>query len=176
MGIYTKKGDKGSTGLYSGKNRLTKDSLRIRAVGAVDGANSYLGVIVSESEDGNLIRSLEEIQENMLVMGSMIGGSNLRFSKVKTRRLEKEIDHLEKTLPKLTNFIVPGGTKTAAKLHYARTLVRRAEREVVNLSREELVKPQIITYLNRLSDYLFMFARKANFDKSVEEKPWKIER
>ncbi len=79
MGIYTKKGDKGNTGLYSGKNRLTKDSLRIRAVGAVDGAKSYLGVIVSESEDVNLIIRLEEIQEDMIVMWSMIVGSNLRF-------------------------------------------------------------------------------------------------
>jgi cob(I)alamin adenosyltransferase len=173
MSIYTKKGDKGKTGLYSGKKRLTKDSLRIRAVGAVDEANSFLGVIVSGSENLHLKKILEEIQENMLVMGSIIGGSNLRFSKVKTKRIEKEIDRLEKVLPKLTNFIVPGGTKAAARLHYARTLVRRAERDVVNLSKEEDVNPQILIYLNRLSDCLFMFARRANFEKGVKEKTWK---
>lgn len=173
MAIYTKKGDKGSTGLYSETKRLTKDSQRIRAIGAVDEVNSFLGVIVSLSEDSHLIRYLEEIQENLLVVGSVLGGSNLRFSKVKTRKIEKEIDRLEKALPKLTNFIIPGGTKTAAKVHFARTLVRRAEREVVNLSREEIVKPQIIIYLNRLSDLLFMFARRANFIKGVKEKAWK---
>jgi len=172
MSIYTKKGDQGKTGLYSDKRRLTKDSQRIRAVGAVDELNSFLGVIVSTSEDNNLNLRLEEIQENLLVIGSMIGGSNLRFSKVKTRRLEKEIDRLEKELPKLTNFIVPGGTKTAAQLHYARTLVRRAERELVTLSRRELVKPQILIYLNRLSDCFFMFAREANFRKGVKENTW----
>jgi cob(I)alamin adenosyltransferase len=173
MVIYTKKGDEGKTGIYSDTKRLTKDSLRIRAVGAVDEVNSFLGVIVSSSEDNNLKMSLEEIQENLLVMGSMLGGSNLRFSKVKTKRLEREIDRLEKELPKLVNFIIPGGTKTAARLHYARTLVRRTEREVVNLRREELVKPQILIYLNRLSDYLFVFARGANFRKGVREKTWK---
>ena len=176
MSIYTKKGDKGETGLYSGKKRLAKDSLRIYAVGAVDELNSFLGIIISSCEDLHLVGILNEIQEDLLIMGSIIGGSDLRFSKAKTRRIERQIDKLEKELPKLANFIFPGGTETAAKLQFARTLARRAEREVVSLSKEESVRPQILIYLNRLSDGLFMFARKTNFSKSVKEETWKIKK
>jgi len=176
MSIYTKKGDQGKTGLYSDQKRLTKDSSRIKAVGAVDELNSFLGVVVSASEDSHLVKILNEIQRDLLTMGSIIGGNNLLFSKTKTRRIEQQIDKLEKELPKLSNFIVPGGTETAAKLQFARTIARRAEREVVGLSKEESVKPQILIYLNRLSDGLFMFARKANFSKSVEEETWKIKK
>jgi cob(I)alamin adenosyltransferase len=176
MPIYTKKGDQGETGLYSGRKRLKKDSIRIRAVGAVDEMNSFLGVVISTSDDSDLVTILKEIQNDLLIMGSILGGSGLRFSKVKVRKIEKEIDKLEAELPKLTNFIVPGGTETAARLHFARTLVRRTEREVVSLSKIEAVKPQILTYLNRLSDGLFMFARRVNFRKSVKEEVWKTGR
>ena len=175
MSIYTKKGDRGKTGLYTGKKRLSKDSLRIRAVGTIDELNSYLGVVISAGEKSHLGKLLREIQKDLLTAGSIIGGSNLRFSKAKVRKIEKEIDKLEKELPKLSNFIIPGGTEVAAKLQYARTLTRRAEREVVKLNKEEPVKSQILIYLNRLSDGLFMFARKANSDEGVEEITWKIE-
>lgn len=173
MSIYTKKGDGGETGLYSGKKRVTKDSSKIRAIGVVDEINSYLGVVISDCGDMHLVKILQKIQEDLLTVGSILGGSSLRFSKVKIKKLEKEIDKLEKELPKLTNFIVPGGTEMAAKLHFARTLARRAEREVVSLSKEENIRPQILVYLNRLSDALFMFARRANFRESVKEKTWK---
>lgn len=176
MSIYTKKGDRGKTGLYSSNNRLTKDSPRISAVGAVDELNSFLGVVISMAEDASLVIILKEIQKDLLTMGSIIGGSDLRFSMAKTRKIEKVIDRLEKELPKLSNFIVPGGTKTAARLHFARTLVRRAEREIVSLSKEETVKPQILTYLNRLSDGLFMLARSVNYRKNIKEETWKVKR
>jgi cob(I)alamin adenosyltransferase len=173
MSIYTKRGDKGETSLFTKGVRVSKDSLRISAIGAVDELNSFLGVARSLSEDKGLDRKLKVIQSDMLTAGSVLGGSKLKFYNSKTKKLEKEIDELEKKLPKLTNFIIPGGTKTASLLHFARTLSRKAEREVVALSRIEEVKPQIMVYLNRLSDYLFMLARNENFKKGSPEEKWK---
>lgn len=175
MTIYTKKGDKGKTGLFSdrfGTKKVSKDSTRIRAIGAVDELNSYLGVVRSLSKDKNVNGKLKEIQKDLLTTGSILGGSNLRFYKTKTKKFEKEIDEIEKNLPPLKNFVLPGGSKIASKLHFARTLARRVEREVVALSEIEFVKPEILVYLNRLSDYLFMLARNENYKVKVEEEKW----
>jgi cob(I)alamin adenosyltransferase len=173
MAVYTKRGDKGETSLFTKGMRVSKDSLRISAIGAVDELNSFLGVVRSFSEDRGLDRKLKAIQSDLLTVGSILGGSELKFYKSKTEKLERKIDELEKKLPKLTNFIIPGGAKTASLLHFARTLARKAEREVVALSRIETVKPQILVYLNRLSDYLFMIARNQNFNSEIEDDLWK---
>ena len=173
MPIYTKRGDRGETSLSTKGVKVSKDSLRISAIGAVDELNSFLGVVRSFSEDKWLDRKLKTIQSELLTVGSILGESELKFYNSKTKRLEKEIDRLEKKLPKLTNFIIPGGTKIASLLHFARTLSRRAEREVVALSRIEEVKPQIIVYLNRLSDYLFILARNENYKSEVGDDLWK---
>ena len=170
MAIYTKKGDRGETSLFL-KNKTSKDSARIRAIGAIDETNSYLGVVVSESPE--LKNSLNEIQRNLFVAGSILAGAKLRFSKVKTRKLERVIDRLEGSLPVLKNFILLGGGKAAAKLFFARALARRAERAVVRLSQHEKVKPEILVYLNRLSDYLFMIAREINFKEGRKEEVWR---
>jgi cob(I)alamin adenosyltransferase len=170
MAIYTKKGDRGETSLFKG-TRVPKSSLRIRAIGAIDEANSYLGVVVSESLE--LKKELSEIQRNLFRIGSILAGAPLRFSKVKTKKLEKELDKLEGTLPVLKNFILPSGEKVAAKLFFARTLVRRAEREITRLNSKESLKPEILVYLNRLSDYLFMIGRRENFKKGIKEEVWK---
>lgn len=172
MAIYTKKGDRGETSLFLKKpTPVSKDSARVRAIGAIDEANSYLGVVISER--GELKKSLNEIQRNLFVIGSILAGAKLRFSKTKTKRLERVIDRLEGTLPVLKNFILPGGSKVGAKLFFARALVRRAERAVVSLNSVEEVKPEIMVYLNRLSDYLFMIGREVNSQEGLKEEVWK---
>ena len=172
MAIYTKKGDRGETSLFLKKlTPASKDSVRVSAIGALDETNSYLGVIVSEKTE--LKKSISEVQKNLFVISSILAGAKLRFSKTKTKKLERVIDRLEGALPALKNFILPGGSKAAAKLFFARALVRRAERAVVSLNLVEEVKPEIMSYLNRLSDYLFMIAREVNSQEGRKEEVWK---
>lgn len=171
MAIYTKKGDYGETSLFDQKVRVSKDSLRIGAIGVVDEINSYLGII--SSHDSGVGKILEGIQKNLFRIGAILAGAKLRLSVSETRKLEKQIDKLEGNLPVLRNFILPGGSRMGAEIHYARTLIRRAERKVVALSNAEKIGPQILTYLNRLSDYLFMLARKVNYEAGVREEIWK---
>ncbi|OGM25693.1 ATP:cob(I)alamin adenosyltransferase [Candidatus Woesebacteria bacterium RIFCSPLOWO2_01_FULL_39_61] len=175
MVIYTKKGDKGETGLYSTspqKIRVSKNSYRIHAVGAVDELNSYLGVVISYSEDRKLNKILLDIQRNLLTIGSILGGSKLRFITGKARKFEKIIDELEGSLPPLKNFILPGGSQVTAHLHYARSVARRMERVIVRLDEKNRIKPQILVYVNRLSDFLFMLARQQSFKEGVKEEIW----
>ncbi len=172
MAIYTKKGDKGETGLFGTKRRCSKDSQVFRAVGAIDELNSYLGVVISFSNDSETKRILKDIQENLLTIGSILGGSDLKFYISKSKKLEKMIDKWEKDLPKLSNFILLGGSITASQIHFSRSLSRQAEREVVALSILEEVRPQILVYLNRLSDFLFTLARKVNHDAGVSVEIW----
>ena len=115
---------------------------------------------------------IDNIQRNLLTIGSITAGSELRFSFIQTKKLEKVIDDLEGKLPVLKNFVVPGGSFTAGLLQYSRSLARRAERRVVSLNRVERVKPQILTYLNRLSDALFMLAREANYKSGIRDEVW----
>jgi cob(I)alamin adenosyltransferase len=176
MVIYTKKGDKGKTGLYIGgvdqKKQVSKSTVKIQALGAIDELNSYLGIIPSHSEDKRLNNIVSDIQKDLLTIGSISGGSDLRFFKSKTKKLERIIDELEKELPPLKNFIVPGGSRVAAHLQYARSLARKAERAVVALNETEKVKPQILVYMNRLSDTLFILAREVNYKMNVDEEVW----
>ena len=177
MVIYTKRGDKGETSLFDKEARqnirISKDSLRIRAIGAIDEANSFLGVCVSLSEDKKLNNLLSGIQGDLFRIGAILAGAKLRFSASKTKKLEKEIDLLEGTLPVLKNFILPGGDPLAAHLQVARTMVRRAERQVVRLNQTEPIKPEILSFVNRLSDLIFMLARKVNYERDIKEKVWK---
>jgi cob(I)alamin adenosyltransferase len=177
MSVYTKKGDKGETALYDPTNnqrkRVSKDSLRIEAIGTVDELNSYLGVVITNSENLEISELLKDVQSNLFTIGSITAGSKLRFSLTKTTKLEKVIDELEGTLPVLSNFILPGGSILAAHIHFARSLSRRAERRMVALNKIEKVRPQILVYMNRLSDFLFMLARKANYELKVADEIWK---
>jgi len=163
MSIYTKKGDRGETGIFNGK-RLSKNSLLIEAIGALDEANSWLGVV----------GGLEDIQKDLMTISSILAGADLKLPSTKTKKLEKEIDRLDKILPPLKYFILPGGSETGAKLHFARALVRRAERSLVSLEIKNY-KVEILAYMNRLSDYLFMLARFANFQDGTREVEWKRE-
>lgn len=180
MVIYTKKGDKGLTGLLKGK-RVSKSSSVIDAIGAVDEANSYLGICLNSlsnqpaSPPGGskskkeLINKLQKIQKDLLAIGAILAGADRRNSQsLKTKGLEREIDKLEEKLPKQKNFILAGGTLVATHLMYARALVRRAEREVAGLG-----YVQILPYLNRLSDYLFILVRWENFINKYKEIVWK---
>jgi cob(I)alamin adenosyltransferase len=177
MAIYTKRGDKGKTSLFDQNNtqrkRISKDSLRINAVGAIDELNSSLGIATSFCKDRKIGKLIKDVQKDLFKIGSIIVGSKLRFTKIKTKRLERAIDELEGNLPVLKNFILPGGTKSASHLHFSRSLSRKAERKVVALSKKRQVKPEILTYLNRLSDFLFMLAREVNYRERVKETSWK---
>lgn len=177
VAIYTKKGDRGETALYDplarSNRRIPKDSLRINAIGAVDEVNSFLGIVISGSSDKNLDNLLKEVQNNLFNIGAILAGASLRFSLAKTKKLEKAIDELEGRLPVLKTFILPGGTEISARLFFARALARRAERAVVALSGVERVKPEILIYLNRLSDFLFMLGRNENAKDGIKEEQWK---
>lgn len=161
MAIYTKTGDKGKTGTFFGK-RISKSSELIAAIGAMDELNSYLGMV------GGLV----EIQKNLFTINAILTGAKLEFPKDATRKLEREIDKWEGSLPVLKNFIIYSGTKKATQIFYARALCRRVERALVALKIPDS-RFQILAYINRLSDYLFMLARYTNFKARVKEIVWK---
>lgn len=162
MSVYTKTGDKGKTGTASGK-RVKKSSRLIQTIGAIDELNSYLGIV----------GKLTDIQRNLFTINSILSGAKLEFPKDATKKLEREIDHMEGKMPPLANFIIYSGTPKATKLYYARALARRAERMLVSISDEKHPNPDALKYLNRLSDYLFTLARFTNFKKKVKEEVWK---
>jgi len=182
--IYTRTGDKGTTALGSGK-RVRKDHPRIEACGAVDELNAVIGLAVTgglDSEAGDL---LKPIQNDLFDLGADLtipaarssragSGSRrapLRVTTTHVTPLETAIDRLNAPLPPLRSFVLPGGTPASSWLHLARTVCRRAERRLVALSRREAVNPQAIIYLNRLSDLLFVLARRAN-DGGRSEPLW----
>lgn len=177
MSIYTKKGDSGTTTLFdpclTKNKRVKKNHPRLRTIGAIDELNSYLGIIISQSEEKSLTEFLKEIQRNLFAINSILAGAKLSFFKTKITQLEKRIDEIDEIIPPLKNFILPGGSQTAAHLQYARTLCRRAERHLVSLDQKEKLSPELIKYLNRLSDCLFTLARNANHNLGITEEPWK---
>lgn len=154
------------------RERVSKDSLIVEALGAIDELNSFLGIAKTQSNDTKIQKIIGEVQKNLLTIGSITGGSNLRFSRAQTKKLERMIDGLEGKLPILKNFVVPGGSVTAARLQYARALTRRAERRIVALSNTQITKPSILIFMNRLSDFLFMLARKVNADLKIPDEVW----
>jgi cob(I)alamin adenosyltransferase len=158
MSVYTKTGDKGSTGTFSGK-RVSKASKLINAIGAVDELNSFLGII------GGLI----EVQKNLFTINAILTGAKLELPGDATKKLEIKIDKMEGRLPVQKNFIIYGGTKKSSQLYFARAICRRAERELVDLK----TTPEVLTYINRLSDYLFILARNYNYSKKNKEIIWK---
>ncbi|WP_169978362.1 cob(I)yrinic acid a,c-diamide adenosyltransferase [Tautonia rosea] len=179
--IYTKTGDDGTTGLL-GPGRVGKDDLRIEAYGTVDELNAVLGVARSTpSISLDLDRKLSQIQEELFSIGAALadpdpdGPFHNSVPREFVLRIEHEIDHVESGLPKLQHFILPGGSPTASQLHLGRTVCRRAERLVVALSHAagQHVPTNLVIYLNRLSDYLFVLARSANAEAGVADVPWR---
>lgn len=178
MKIYTKTGDKGETGLYGGK-RVSKDDLRIHAYGTLDELNAALGVALSiPGGDPGLRERLVRIQSELFVLGAELATpkgrklSLLPLSVGAIRRLETEIDAMEGQLSPLKTFILPGGSALSAQLHFARTVSRRAEREIITLHRKQRLRPEVVQYINRLSDHLFVCARFANHAAGVTDVPW----
>ena len=159
--IYTRTGDKGSAGLVDG-SRITKSSLRMTAIGEVDEANAAIGVAIAALIPGDLTEHLLGIQNDLFDLGADLatpGEVGLRIVASQVERLEQAIDAMNDELEPLQSFILPGGSVAVAALHLARTVVRRAERAAVALHEQEPLNPQLLAYLNRLSDLLFVTAR-----------------
>ena len=174
--IYTRTGDDGSTGLGDG-SRTAKDSLRVTAYGTVDEANSCIGLLLASAVPDDIRDLLTSIQHQLFDLGGELcipGHSAIDDADVE--RLEQRLDHYNDALPPLKDFILPGGGEAAARCHIARTVVRRAERETVALARDEDVRPQVVRYLNRLSDLLFVLARVLARDSGHGEVLWQHER
>lgn len=182
MKIYTKTGDRGDTGLFDG-SRVSKASPRVEAYGDVDELNATLGLVLAFIREDETIRTcLQEIQRDLFVIGAHLAdpsarveakrGAKASLTEEKVTRLERWIDDFETQLPALRQFILPGGSKGGATLHLARTVCRRAERQAVTLSQHVDIAPLVITYLNRLSDFLFVAARLENRRRDREEIPW----
>lgn len=165
--ITTRGGDQGETSLGDGA-RVRKDALRVEAYGTVDEANAALGVLrLHAREDAEADAMLARIQNDLFDIGADLcvpgeAGARLRVADTQSARLEAELASMNGQMPALKSFVLPGGTPGAAAAHVARTVVRRAERLVVALAAEEEVNPAVIRYLNRLSDHLFVLARRLN--------------
>lgn len=173
MRIYTKFGDRGNTSLVGGAV-VAKTNPRIDAGGHVDELNAILGVILSSSPSPPVSASLSKIQKDLFSIGAELAGSRTKsVSLIRISELEAEIDSMEEELPKIHNFILPNGSTTASMLHLARTVCRRAERQIVYLSQKENIDPDILVYINRVSDLLFVHARYDNYKKKIPETIWK---
>lgn len=185
MKIYTKTGDKGTTALFGG-TRVPKYNLRIESYGTVDELNSHIGLIRDQEIDNLTKNALSKIQHELFTLGAMLatpseketlknGKDRLNIEKTSNESiafLENEIDRMNAALPQMTHFILPGGHQTVSFCHIARCVCRRAERLAVALNDEEGINKDILMYLNRLSDYLFVLARKLTKDLQAEEVKW----
>ncbi|MCZ2099949.1 MAG: cob(I)yrinic acid a,c-diamide adenosyltransferase [Chitinophagales bacterium] len=177
MKIYTKTGDKGTTGLFGGK-RLPKDDLRIEAYGTVDELNAFVGTLNTAFEHEIQNDILSEIQRRLFTIGSNLASDPDKemitpdLTAEDITELEYAMDNMEEELLPLRNFVLPGGHHAAALAHVCRTVCRRAERRVISLDRVSTVDPIIVQYLNRLSDYFFMLSRYIVHIHGAEEVAW----
>jgi cob(I)alamin adenosyltransferase len=179
MKVYTKTGDTGTTALIGG-TRVPKDHIRIEAYGSVDELNAHLGLLRDITPELNISSELISIQETLFVIGSHLA-NDLEKSRMELPKLllsdveflEKNIDTMDEILPPMKNFVLPGGNMGVSQAHVARCVCRRAERATIHLSHDFPIDPYIITYLNRLSDYLFVLSRHISYVTKAVEIPWK---
>lgn len=180
MPIYTRTGDKGTTSLFD-KTRVLKSSDRVETYGTIDELNSTIGAAISvlstkyQVSSINLRKELEKIQHDLLEIGSSLANPNalpVKGLKDRPTDFEKLIDKMTAKIPVLKNFILPGGSKTGSFLHIARTIARRAERRIVHLIQTEPIDPDVVIYVNRLSDLLFTMARFVNHTEKKKETKW----
>ena len=185
MKVYTKTGDKGTTALFGG-TRVSKHNIRIESYGTVDELNSHIGLIRDQEIDAHYKNVLAEIQDRLFTVGAILATppeketlkngqprlQNLGLVVSDIEFLEKEIDTMEEALPQMTHFVLPGGHTTVSYCHIARCVCRRSERLAVHLNDLEPTDELVLTYLNRLSDYLFVLARKLSKDLNAEEIQW----
>jgi cob(I)alamin adenosyltransferase len=185
MKIYTKTGDQGKTSLFGG-TRVPKHHIRIESYGTVDELNSYLGLIRDQQIDQNYKTFLADIQHDLFTVGAILatphenemlknGQPRLNIQRIKENDIEKlelAMDAMNESLPPMTNFVLPGGHTTVSYCHIARCVCRRAERLAVHLNEIDPIDERVLQYLNRLSDYLFVLARKLTFDLQADEVKW----
>lgn len=185
MKVYTKTGDKGTTALFGG-TRVPKDHIRIESYGTIDELNSWIGLIRDQEINPGYKKILIEIQDRLFTAGAILatppdketlknGKPRLdipRITEQDIELLENEIDAMENSLPQMTHFVLPGGHFTVSYCHIARCVCRRSERLSVHLSHEEPIDELVMKYLNRLSDYLFVLARKLSADLRADEVKW----
>ena len=184
MKIYTKTGDKGDTSLYGG-TRVSKAAARVESYGTLDELNAFIGLAKAEISDEKVLNQLKKIQFDLFTLGSesatpldklMLANGKSRLpiiiTEIEIEELEQWMDAYEDKLQPLQYFILPGGGKSATALHVARTVCRRAERSLVLLNDVEEVRPELIKYLNRLSDYLFVLARYVSVLDQEDEEYW----
>lgn len=181
MKIYTKTGDEGKTSLFGG-TRVPKHHIRIESYGTLDELNSHLGLVRDQQINSHYQNIIINIQDHLFNIGSHLATESNKLDKKKSflpqlqaemiTQLENEIDIMNEALPPMTHFILPGGHPTVSYCHIARTICRRAERNISYLNEQEPLNPLILQYLNRLSDYLFVLARKLSFDVKAKEVKW----
>ncbi|MBV7267920.1 cob(I)yrinic acid a,c-diamide adenosyltransferase [Winogradskyella luteola] len=185
MKVYTKTGDKGTTALFGG-TRVPKHHIRIESYGTIDELNSHIGLIRDQYINQFYKNTLMHIQDRLFTVGAILatdpekatlksGKARLNIPKISNEdieRLEKEMDLMEASLPPMTHFVLPGGHQTVSFCHIARTVCRRAERLASHLNDLEPFQPETLMYINRLSDYLFVLARKLSHDLQAEEIKW----
>ncbi len=179
MKIYTKTGDKGTTSLFTG-TRVPKHHIRIESYGTLDELNSWLGLLRDQSIDAQYQKILAIIQDKLFTVGAILATEPKKDNRLKIQRiqtedvelLEKEMDIMNTTLPAMTHFVLPGGHTTVSYCHIARTVCRRAERMISYLHENDPVPDTLLAYINRLSDYLFVLARKLSTDLGAQEVKW----
>ncbi|WP_190809315.1 cob(I)yrinic acid a,c-diamide adenosyltransferase [Flagellimonas sp. S3867] len=179
MKIYTKTGDKGTTALFTGK-RVSKHHIRIESYGTIDEINSFLGLVRDQEIDSHSKKVLADIQNKLFTVGAILATEPKKENRLKIPRisdediefLEKEMDQMNEELPEMTHFILPGGHTTVSYCHIARTVCRRAERMISYLNENEPLPSNLLSYVNRLSDYLFVLARKLSKNLQAQEVKW----
>jgi cob(I)alamin adenosyltransferase len=185
MKIYTKTGDNGTTALFGG-TRVAKHHIRIESYGTVDELNSWLGLIRDQKINSHSASVITSIQDKLFTVGAILatdpekatlknGKERLNIPKISTddiKLLEKEMDQMDSELPAMTHFILPGGHTTVSYCHISRTVCRRAERLISHLNATEPIDELVMIYINRLSDYLFVLARKLSSELKAEEIKW----
>lgn len=174
MKIYTRTGDAGQTSIIGG-TRMSKDAPRIEAYGTIDELNSHLGLLAANADTRAPERAvIIAAQSALFSLGSFLAGAkDAGVSDADVKALEESIDAMDRELPPLHNFILPGGCTLAAEAHIARTVCRRAERRIISATSDLAVPPVLLGYINRLSDWLYTFARYANVQAEVTESAWK---
>ena len=181
MKIYTKNGDRGKTSLIGGK-KVSKHDLQVEAYGSIDELNSFMGLLKDYSKNDEINLVLFKVQLKLFTIGSILAQENtstnsvilkkLNISAKDTNFIESQIDKLEKKLPKLSKFIIPGGHKLVSYCHVSRSICRRAERKITKLSDSVKLDSNILPYINRLSDFLFVLSRYFSEELDIEESYW----
>ncbi|MFZ5845487.1 MAG: cob(I)yrinic acid a,c-diamide adenosyltransferase [Patescibacteria group bacterium] len=173
MPIYTSTGDRGMTSLFGGKRVLKCEEL-VEVYGSIDELNSWVGYTISKIKDQKSKIFFKTIQEDLFLIGSLLAGAKVNLKPLSKRvsEMEARIDEIERQLPKINNFILPGGTTDAALAHLTRSVCRRVERQVVALSQKQKVEADVIKYFNRLSDLFFVLARFINKKSHIAEITW----